>query len=115
MKMTKWILAALMTATLAVAGCSKAPTIPDEIDINGVKVAMPKLQRVVGASKDAEVQNSIGKLNFGFRYRDFAAVQAELAKLAANPALTDEQKKIVAQVDEQLKQALSKPPAAPKQ
>lgn len=108
MKTTKWIAVMLVAGVLTLAGCSKPPKVADEVEVNGVKVAMPALQKSLSPSTDKDVQNSLGKVGVAFRYRDYGIVQAGLTQLAANPALTAEQKKLVAQVDEQVKQVVAK-------
>ncbi len=113
MKMTNWLVVMFMAGMLALVGCSKAPPPQETVDVNGVKVAMPALQKALSASTDKDIQNNLGTMVFGLRYRDYAGVQSSLAKLAANPSLSEEQKKLVAQVDDQLKQALAKGTPAP--
>jgi hypothetical protein len=111
MKTMKWLMVTvLMAGMLALVGCGKGKSSAqgNEPEINGVKVAMPQLQQSLIASKDPEIQASAGKLAYGLRYGQYPAVQQELAKLAANPNLTADQKKLVATVDEQMKQVVAK-------
>jgi hypothetical protein len=115
MKMTKWIVAMLMAGVLAFAGCSKTAKVPETVDVNGVKVAMPALQQSLTASTDKDIQGSIAQMAYGLRYRNYPAVQAELVKLAANPSLSEAPKKLVATVDEQMKQVVAAPAPEPAQ
>jgi phage tail protein X len=115
MKMTKWLTVLVMAGVLALAGCSKAPSAQQDVEVNGVKVSLPALQQSLSTSTDKDVQSSQGQMAYGLRYRNYAQVQAELAKLAANPTLTDAQKKLVAKVDEQMKQVVAKASTAPTQ
>lgn len=115
MKMANWIIAVLVAGLFAVGGCNRTPKPPKTVQINGVDVAMPQLQEALNTNTTPEVQSSLNKVSYGMRYRDTPTVLAELDKLANNPALTDAQKKLVAEVTEQVKQAQSKAPAAPAQ
>ena len=115
MKMTNWIVAVLVAGVLALTGCSKSSKMPDSIDVEGVKVSMPELQKSLSTSADKDVQASVGKVGYALRYRDYPGLQAELAKLAANPNLSDAQKKLVATVQDQVKQVLAKGAGAPTQ
>lgn len=110
MKMMKCLAAAmLMVGVAAWSGCSKGSKdntpAGGTVQVNGVAVAMPQLQQSLLASKDPTVQAGAGKLAYNMRYANYAGVQDELTKLAANPSLTDDQKKLVATVQDQIKQA----------
>ena len=113
--MANWIIAVLVAGIFAVGGCNRTPKPPKTIQLNGVDVAMPQLRDALGTNSNPEVQSSLTKVSSAMRYREVPAVLAELEKLANNPALTDAQKKLVTEVTEQMKQAQSKPPAAPAQ
>lgn len=115
MKTTKWIIAGLLAGMLALVGCSKAPKIPDTVEVEGVQVALPALQKSLSGSTDKDVQGSLAKMTYGLRYRDYAVLQAELGKLESNPSLKPDQQKLVSQVQDQVKQVVAKAQAAPTQ
>ena len=108
--MTNWILMSLLAGALALVGCGKEKTQPPVQQ--GVAIDLPKLQEAF-ASAGPELQNSVMAVASGVRYGEHASALAALDKLAKAPGLTDEQKKIVGEVTEQVKQVASKAPTAP--
>jgi hypothetical protein len=113
MKMANWMIAVLAAGMFAAGGCNRTPAPPKVTNVNGVAVAMPELVQSLNTNTAPEIRQSITKMAYGLRYRDMPSVLAELDKLASSPALTDAQKKLVAEVTEQVKQAQSKAPANP--
>ncbi len=79
-------------------------------DFHGVKVDWPKLDTDF-ADTDPEVQNAAYMAKRHIRYQRFADALVELEKLSSNPKLTEAQKKLVADLLEQTKQAAAKAPA----
>ena len=114
MKTTNWIYGVLAAGLLAVAGCGQSQQAPQPIDINGVKVDLPKFQQAF-ATVTPELQTSLGKVIMSVRYGQYSEAVAELEKLANNASLTEPQKKVATEVLAQLKQAVSQPPAKPAQ
>ena len=107
---------ATLAGLMALTGCNKtANTAAKGPVIRGVLVETPRLQQAFAGNTTPEVQNVLGRVQMGIRYGDFQTAVAELEKLAANPALSEPQKKAATDVAEQLKQVISKPEEAPKQ
>lgn len=103
----------LALALVAFAGCSKSGgqgASGTAMDINGVKVDIPKLQSTLATVNNPDVQNNLQQVTFGIRYADYMKAMMSLDKLAADPNLNDAQKKVVTQVLEQMKQVVNKPP-----
>ena len=104
-----------MAATLVLAGCGKPKTVgPQAMEINGVKVDLPKMQAAFPIDKP-EFADSINKIRMCVRYGKYVDALPELDKLAATPGLTDAQKAVVNAVMTQMKQVITKAPAAPTQ
>jgi hypothetical protein len=102
-----WTLAILAGALLAVPGCGKNQATTSVAAQDGTKVDMPKLQQAF-VSASPELRNSITQVSFSFRYGQNAEAVAQLEKIAADPGLTDDQKKVVNDVIGQLKQVIAK-------
>jgi len=100
----------LIAGLVAFAGCSKSAqtTNQEGIDINGVKVNLPKLQTAIGSLNNPDVQNNMANVTFGIRYGDYMKSMMALDKIANDPSLNDAQKKVANEVLEQLKQVVSK-------
>ena len=104
-----------MAATLVLAGCGKPKTVGSQaMDINGVKVDLPKMQAAFPSEKP-EFADSINKIRMCVRYGKYVDALPELDKLAATPGLTDAQKAVVNEVIEQMKQVAAKAPPRPAQ
>ena len=94
-------------AAFFLAGCGKKDQTPPAPEYSGVKVDIPKLQQAFsGASQD--LQNDVNDVTSSARYGLYTKSLAALDKLANNPALNEQQKKIVSDVTEQLKQVVAK-------
>jgi hypothetical protein len=113
MKITRWILGILMVGLLAFTACKKADSGPklDPVDVNGVKVDLPKLQATFGDTSTPDQQTSSRNVVMAFRYGQYEKALLELDKLANDSSLNDAQKKVVTDVIEQVKQVMSKAPA----
>ncbi len=102
----------LIAECLLVSGCGKSRNgaAPPPTVVNGVNVDVPKLEQSI---TNKAVQATIGHVGYSLRYGDYAAARADLATLANTPGLTEEQKKIVSDLTEQLNRAISAslPPA----
>jgi hypothetical protein len=102
----------LLAGGFALAGCGKgeAPAPAGQ----SATVDVPKLREAF-ANASPELQASVAEVATSVRYGQHETTLAALAKLAANPALTEAQKKVVSEVTEQIKQLAAKPAARPAQ
>jgi hypothetical protein len=112
MKATKYLLVILTVGVLALAGCSKSdkgppPRQPGRVDLSQLQQQFP--------NPTPEVAACLDKVRFACRYRTFDTAQPELEKLAQLPNLTEQQKKAVEDVVEQIKTAVKAGAAAPAQ
>lgn len=109
-----YFLALLLAAgALGLVGCNKAPKAPPPPQIQGVTVDTPKLQAALSTNQTASVQEQMTQFLFGLRYGDYVKALMALDKLTTDPAVTEEQKKVVNEVIEQVKQVVNqqqKPP-----
>jgi len=111
MKATNVAFALLAVCLVAVAGCRKSDQyVATNTQFNGVKVDWPKLETEF-ASGDQEFQAAASLTVRHIRYSQFPEALGDLDGLMANPKLTEAQKKLVAELAEQTKQALAKAPA----
>jgi len=93
---------------LACAGCGKkAPAVPQSLDIQGVKVDLPKLQAEFSTAAP-ELQSDVNQASSGLRYGQYEKALMSLDHLVNNPALSEPQKKAVTEVIEQMKQLIAK-------
>ncbi len=103
----------LAVSLAALSGCKKSEqSVAPNTEYNGVKVDWPKLETGF-ANSDPEVQKAASLAVRHIRYSLFPEALGVLEMLAANPKLTEAQKKLVADVAEQTKQALAKAPPPP--
>ena len=89
-----------------VVGCKKAEqpsTAP--VQQNGVGIDSRKLQAALATVTSDDVRAAMQKFSFSLRYRNYVDAMVALDKLAADPGLNEAQKKLVAEVMEQVKQA----------
>ena len=110
MKATFCISILLLTGVFALVGCGKsdkgqAAAIPATMDLPQFQQAFP--------SATPEQQGNIDKTVNGVRYRLYPDALAALDKLAADPALTEPQKKAVSDLVAGIKQTMAKAPAPP--
>lgn len=108
MKTQNFLLGLVVTIALTFTACGKKqPPAPSAYEVSGVNVDMPALQTAfVGAPQDA--QAAVNDAASNLRYGQYVKALESLDKVASNPNLTEPQKKMVAQVIEQLKQVISK-------
>jgi hypothetical protein len=97
MKRTKWLAGILMAGTLVLAGCSKS----DKASPQQSRPDLPKLKQAFPQPTQ--------ELNDSFK-KEYDQSLAECDKLAANPSLTEAQKKAVGEFVEQVKKAASAKP-----
>ncbi len=107
MKLPQCFCCVLVAATLNLLGCGKSSKPPSPpVTVNGTTVDLPSLGPAL-ASAPAEVKTALSDAQFAMRYADYPRALADLNKIASNPSLTEDQKKSVNTVIEQLKQAAS--------
>jgi hypothetical protein len=100
----------LAVCLVACAGCKKSGRpAPPITDYNGVKVDWTKLNTEF-LNSDPEVQLAASTAQRDIRYSQWPQALAALEDLSANPKLTEAQKKVVADLLEQTKQAFAQSP-----
>lgn len=108
MKITNWIILALTAGSLAFAtGCSKSDDAKARNEM-GVVIEMPKLRQACKDVASPAVQSSLSQAELGLRYGEYNKSLQELEKIAGSPDLNDQQKKLVGEVSEQIKQLAAK-------
>jgi len=113
MKATNYLIMILTVGVLALAGCGKSDKqatparVPGRLDLSQLQLQFP--------NPAPEVSTSLNKIRFAARYRTFDTALVELDKLSQLPNLTDQQKKAVDDVVEQVKAAINAVPAKPAQ
>jgi hypothetical protein len=112
MKTTNSLLVILVACLLALVGCGKSNKGSDQSDTAGIN--LPKLQEAF-PSPTPEQQSAIAKVFEGTRYGLYPQALAALDKLAADPKLTEPQKKAVNDLIQGIKQTMAKAPAPPAQ
>jgi hypothetical protein len=106
--MPKGVSALLVICLVSFASCKKSDqAVAPDTEYNGVKVEWPRLQAEF-ANSDPDLQKTASGAVRSIRYSLFPEALGALESLAANPKLTEAQKKLVADVTEQAKQALAK-------
>lgn len=98
----------LLASSVAFCSCGKKqPPAPPPAEISGVKVDVPKLrQSFTGAAQ--ELQSDLNTFTSSLRYGQYEKALMALDKLANSPGLSEDQKKIVGQVIEQMKHVIEK-------
>jgi len=98
-----------ITILAAFTGCGKKqPAAPSAYEINGVKVDIPALQAAFVGSPFPDIQAAVNGTSSNLRYGQYMKAFYSLDKVSADPNLTEPQKKLVAQVIDQLKQVINK-------
>jgi hypothetical protein len=100
----------LAAGFLALTGCHKTDS--SAMKFEGVDVDISKLEQAF-ATAPVEILKDAQAVQLGFRYTTPTDSLAALEKLAANPAVTDPQKKVVNELIAQTRQVIarSQPPA----
>ncbi len=116
MKTKYWVAIVLALGVLGFVGCKKQVqnTGSQPVDVQGVKVDLPKLSEAFN-NASPEAQAAVTDVKSNIRYGMYVKALAGLDKLVSDPATSEQQKQIVNQVIEQLKQVIQKAPAAPGQ
>jgi hypothetical protein len=97
---------------MGVAGCKKNAEGPGIPEIDGVKVDFPKLQHTFDGA-GPEIQQNVSETIQGIRYRMYEKSLEALDKLANDANVNDQQKKVVNEMIESVKQLIAKAPPAP--
>lgn len=104
MKPSIWIIMLLAAGCLALAdGCKKQEKASERNTV-GVRVSMSKLRQAFQNAPGAEIQACLNEAAVGLRYGQYTSVLAALEKLANNPGLTAQQKKVTDKVIGQVKE-----------
>ena len=98
----------IFVGILAVSGCSKKPE-AKPYDIQGVQVDIPKLTAAFSTA-DPALTKQVGDAASTLRYNMYDKALEQLTQVAANPNLTETQKKEINDVMGQLKQLIDKNP-----
>ena len=109
MKLTKYCSTLLALGLMLLTSCSKAPPAPTAPEINGVKCDFPKLQKTFEASS-SEIQQHVSEAVQGVRYGMYDKSLEALDTLANDPNVTADQKKVVNELIEAMKQVIAKAP-----
>ena len=79
----------------------------------GVRVEMPKLDREF-QNASPEIQAAVKEIKMSYRRGHFTKMLAELEALGNSPDLGASQKKLVADLTEEIKQVMAKLPGPPR-
>src|SRR5215475_13853532 len=91
----------------AISACKKSQPQTATQDRYGIGIDWPRLDTEFHNS-DTSVQASVSTIKRSILYHQFPQAIADLEKLAANPTLTDPQKKTLADLREQTQQVMTK-------
>jgi hypothetical protein len=112
MRKINWLIVTLFLIGLGPVGCKKAADVPPEsLQVNGVWVDMPKLEKTFSTTTDPQIQKSVFDADQGLRYGDHNKALAAVEELSNNPNVTEDQKKVVTDVLGQLKKLTGAAPA----
>jgi hypothetical protein len=114
MNMTKWIMICLLAMALAPVGCSKQEY-PKAGQQQAVTIDVPKLKSAFATASPelkALSDQAIGNIQYG---RSYSQGLTQLDQLANAPGVTEDQKKVVAEVTDQVKKIMGAGAASPAQ
>jgi hypothetical protein len=114
MKSIQLLLAFAAASLLVVAGCGKSDKTPMAPQLKGVTVDIPKLTEAF-ANSSQDLRSTATQVGFNIRYGKYEEALMALDKLASDPAVTEDQKKVVNTLIEQAKKLAGATPAAPAQ
>ena len=109
---TKRVSAVLVAGLLVFAGCGKSDK--NSAQTGTVRMDLPKFQQAF-PSPTPQQEANLSKVASGVRYRLYPDALAALDGLSNDPALTEPQKKAVADMIAGVQQAMTNAPAAPGQ
>jgi hypothetical protein len=106
MKKTAWIAGIAVAGLMALpgVGCKKETPAQQAPTFNRVQVDIPKLLQATAAAGQP-AHTAVNKLRQDLRYHKYDEALARLDSLKEMPELNDEQKKVIDQITEQVKQA----------
>jgi len=115
MRTINLMLGVIAVALLTAVGCGKSET-PPAPQMQGVTIDIPKLTQAF-ENASPELKSTVTQVGFNVRYGKYEDSLMALDKLANDPNVNEAQKKVVAQLIEEVKQLANAPPppAAPTQ
>lgn len=111
MKKLNLVLGLVAALFVVLAGCKKADQPLQPPQVNGVTVDLPKLTEAFSNSSQ-ELRTLVTQVGFNIRYTKYEDALMTLDKLANDPNVTEDQKKIVNTLIEETKKLVSAAPAA---
>ncbi|HLH55540.1 MAG TPA: hypothetical protein VKY92_18210 [Verrucomicrobiae bacterium] len=111
MKKSILVVSLACAAILAGAGCKKPSDVPAAAQVNGVTVDLPKLNEAF-ANSSQEIRTTVTQVGFNIRYTKYEDALMALDKLANDPSVTEDQKKVVSLVIDEVKKLANAAPAA---
>jgi hypothetical protein len=111
MKKLNLVVLTVAAALLFTAGCKKNETVQAP-QFQGVTVDLPKLNDAFANTTSQDIKTTVTQVGFNLRYQKYEDALMSLDKLANDPAVTDAQKKVVAEIIEQTKKLASAPAPA---
>jgi hypothetical protein len=111
MKKLNLVVLSVAAALLFTAGCKKNETVQAP-QFQGVTVDLPKLNDAFANTTSQDIKTTVTQVGFNLRYQKYEDALMSLDKLANDPAVTDAQKKVVAEIIEQTKKLASAPAPA---
>lgn len=112
MKTPKFIFSIALGSLLALggAGCHKQSAASSAAPAT-LEEGLTKLQAALATASPQAQSNFFNGLSTGIRYADYAKASAALQQIATDPGLNDQQKKLVSDVGDLLKQKAAAAPA----
>lgn len=110
MKAINLMFGCLAAAVLATAGCKKSDQTPQAPVVQGVTVDIPKLNEAF-ANASPEIKSTVTQVGFNIRYTKYEDALMALDKLANDPSVTDQQKKVVSELIDETKKLANAAPA----
>jgi hypothetical protein len=105
----------VVAAALFFSGCSKGDKEPQSLQMNGVSVDLPRFNEAFANAPDA-TKRVATEVGFNLRYNKYEQALMALDKLSTDPNVTEPQKKVTADLIEQVKKLANAPaPGAPAQ
>jgi len=115
MKSSLGIASLLVVILVGLAGCGKPAKVAlPPTTVNGASIDMAKFTQTLSSSTSPDVKKNVADFFANVRYTHYDQAAANLDKLAADPSLTEDQKKAVSDAIEQLKQVVAAAGAAAK-
>lgn len=107
MKRTPGFLAVAMALLVVTQACKRSQTQALTQDRFGIGVDWPRLDSEF-SDNDPAIRTAAATIKRSILYHQFPQALADLESLAANPALTDPQKKILTDLRDQTRQVMAK-------